>query len=183
MKREVEIAISRFGEDRRLEEERLKRIRARHGVIAARLIRGDEAGRDILAVRRRGDAMVIPVLGEGTVNLAAGTRPLTLTWTGGNAPYQLRLYRQGDGDELLDLHGIAEMATTTAPIALVPGSYAVELIDAVNQRERVMVHVVPASDVPHPEGKAPEASLAATTLSALWLANQNEGAWIWEAAK
>jgi hypothetical protein len=112
--------------------------------------------------------------------LAAGQRSLYLRWSGGEAPYGVRITRLDDGTELVTVAELGATAFRSAAVDLTPGEYEV-VIAAPDQETRFAFLAVPASDLPPPIATPGMAEAVSTYLNAYALAVTANNAWSFEA--
>ena len=133
-------------------------------------------------IRGDGDPLSIPLL-DALPWLSAGRRRLELAWRGGKAPYTVRLVELERRREAGRLDRVVDSSASFSSTRLEPGEWMIELIDAERQVIQRTFRVSPAAEVPRP----PEAALqgwsgaARSIVTAVWLAEQDNGRWAWEA--
>lgn len=116
--------------------------------------------------------------------LLAGKRPLYLSWSGGTAPYRVKLIRLSDMKDVFDVGEIRERSTITPTSELVEGEYLLEIIDATQTAYEESIRVVaptrqPAFPDPQALAQLPENS--ARLVKASWLGSTENGRWVIEA--
>ena len=133
-------------------------------------------------IRGDGDPLSIPLL-DALPWLSAGPRRLELAWRGGKAPYTVRLVELDRRREAGRLERLADTSAFFPSTELVPGEWMIELIDAERQVMQRTFKVAPAAEVPRPPAASLEgwSGAARTIVIAVWLAEQENGRWAWEA--
>lgn len=110
--------------------------------------------------------------------IAAGERALWLAWSGGEAPWLTRVSQPGGG--ISELRSRQPSATLPS-LRLRTGPAVVEIIDVRGRAVRLEIEVTALPPLPDFAGMAPT-PLHARYLAAGWLAMQEDGAWVIEAA-
>jgi hypothetical protein len=142
-------------------------------IITARIKGREDGGPELpLFVHRR------PVV-------AAGDRPFTVAWTGGKAPFRLRLAGETDGAVVAAEHGLGEdRRLPPRPLALAAGRYRVEITDAHGKTASAAFAAVDPAELPGPPAELQFDRLPPemrTTATAAWLATVEGGRWTLEA--
>ncbi len=134
-----------------------------------------------------GAPLSLPVLGEPNAHLTAGTRTFSLFWHGGEKPYQVRVYQEGNETPLIEQQNLQDDHLQQAQVTLSEGTYTVEVRDGAGDTATGTFQVVSASMLPvlPPEfGDLSQQSTLAPnikdTLFALWLIEEHED-WEFEA--
>ena len=129
----------------------------------------------------------LPLLSEGKARVTAGERTFSLAWRGGEAPYQIRLYREGSDTPIFEQKDIQENRLKQEGMLFTEGSYRVEVQDAEHEPIIATFQVVPATELPQlpaefgePLQQSTLENNAKNTLFALWLTEEHEG-WEFEA--
>ena len=121
-----------------------------------------------------GDAPIsIPIL-QGEPRFRRGVRDIRLAWTGGCPPYNIGL--QGAGIAQLGLGDLVRGQIRFDKLALTSGNLSIEIADATGKRASFVVGIV--DEVPQPPADlAADSSGLGAIAQALWLADQDGGAW------
>ncbi|MBI1209000.1 MAG: hypothetical protein GC191_17145 [Azospirillum sp.] len=150
----------------------------------------------------------IPLLSAPGPGVAAGERAFGLTWRGGNPPFSVVLTdqppdppglgpapRPGDPPRtgpmwemqpytvLLGAEGLREPRLPPQRVMLAPGFYRVTVTEAAGYRVAAIFRVVSLAEVPMPPSDARHAGLTEAeqeTAGAVWLAAQDNRAWMFE---
>ena len=92
---------------------------------------------------------IIPALVGDRSEIAGGERALYLAWSGGDAPFSIRIERHGDDASIAALQNVSTRSATLPSVHFAPGRYVVVITDG---RGRVLrdeqLHVVDAQSVP-----------------------------------
>jgi hypothetical protein len=138
---------------------------------------GAEAG--AVSLVTRGLELRAPLLGVET-RIAAGTGPFALAWSGGAAPYSVRLEAL-DGAVLL-AREVDVTRLPAEPLTLAPGALRLTIRDATGIDLERRIEVRDAAPEP-PPGLIPAGipDALGTVLEASWLAGVERGAWRLEA--
>lgn len=133
-------------------------------------------------IRGDGDPLSIPLL-DALPWLSTGPRRLELVWRGGKAPYTVRLVELDRRREAGRLERLADSSAVFPSIELAPGEWMIELIDAERQVIQRTFKVAPAAEIPRPPASSLEGwnGTSRTIVIAVWLAEQDNGRWAWEA--
>lgn len=141
-----------------------------------------------MASRGRGGqaGLQIPVLQAPHPRLVAGPRKLYLRWTGGQAPFRVRLQRHGERSVLAERSGITGQEVWLPAVELKPGRYRIEVApasgDALAEENLVVVAASDAPRLPPELGDAGGLPQPARLLfGADYLVALGDGRWEFEA--
>lgn len=151
--------------------------------------RSHKEHRIILAMKNTGSDVDLraPLFTKYKACLTAGKRTFYLSWYGGEAPYRVRLYRDGVEKPLLEQHAVQDIRLQQDNLTLTEGIYRVEVIDVENQKveghfQAVSQEILPV--LPTEFSELLQQSIledrVKNTLFAVWLINEHEG-WEFEA--
>lgn len=147
-----------------------------------RLFIAERSDRQALAVSRGAPPIEIPLL-RGKQELVAGQRDLEIAWSGGTAPYRVRILRR-DGSEVRSEPSLAGELTSFRQVDLLPGAYSLEISDSDGQIHNASFSAVAAENAPAMpplDGYQELSGSAQVVVRAMWLADQDDGQWLWEA--
>ena len=136
-----------------------------------------------IAVRIRGpgEGLDLPLLDHDRLQVAEGKRNVTLTWLGGEAPFEVRLLEPVTRQPALQVSGLKERRLPPQSVSLSKGGYRIEIKDAEGKMVWGEFDVVDRSAVPRPPvnntAMPPEVR---ATVDATWLANHDGGVWAFE---
>jgi hypothetical protein len=131
----------------------------------------DTEEREVVATNIRGGSgeLAAPALARPQV-LVAGQQSIVVGWTGARQA-SIRLTGAGGG-EVANARASGGL-WISAPVALAPGRYTIELSDA-GKAVRQTIDVVPAADAPKPPGDTEGAPELRDIARAAWLAGADE---------
>lgn len=126
----------------------------------------------------------LPILQLWSSQIEAGTRPLYITWRGGQGPFQISLWRATTSSPLITHDSLVENYATLEETNLNPGTYQIQVRDSLNHQGTGTFTVVSSSDLPplptelqqYQEEHPPR-----RLLEAGWLATQEGGKFVFEA--
>jgi len=125
---------------------------------------------------------LIPLLDKTTKVLVAGKRTLSLTWQEGKPAYQITLKQ---GEKVLFEQSVKDREFQLPELEFMPGEYQLLLSDGEQRSVEHAFTVVEKLPAYPPEltdeSLASLSKPARLTVQALWLANQEEGKWLFEA--
>lgn len=131
-------------------------------------------------------ALSIPLLSKDNACLIAGERTFYFSWRGGEAPYQVRIYREGS--PILEQKNIQENRLKQEGMLFTEGLYRVEVQDSEHEPITGTFQVVPTTELPKLPTEFGESlhqsalgDDAKNTLFALWLIEKQKGGWEFEA--
>ena len=140
--------------------------------------------RHALTLGVRGEeALELPLLWADENYVVEGMRPLAVGWVGGAAPFAVEIGPDG-GPPLVTQENVGGQASAPVSADLAPGIWHVSVRDAAGEVVEGAFTVVPASELPDaPPDEGLEAMPEALRESAYaaWLAEQDEGSWMYEA--
>jgi hypothetical protein len=141
----------------------------RYQIVSARIKGREDGGPELpLFVHKR------PVV-------AAGDRPFAVAWSGGTAPFRLRLVGEDDGAVAVTAEGLSESRRLPPrAVALAAGRYRLEVTDANGKTASVRFTAVDPAELPQPPGELQFDRLPTemrTTATAAWLAGAEGGRW------
>jgi hypothetical protein len=123
----------------------------------------------------------LPLLDHDRLRVAEGKRNVTLTWWGGEAPFEVRLLEAGATRPALQVAGLKERRLPPQSVSLSKGRYRIEIKDADGKTVWGEFDVVDRSAVPRPPvNSAAMPSEVRATVDATWLANHDGGVWAFE---
>ena len=140
----------------------------RHAVTVA--VRGEEP-------------LELPLLWADENYVVEGSRLLAAAWIGGEAPFAVEIGPEG-GPPLVAQENVGGQASVPVTADLAPGPWRVSVRDAGGEVARGAFTVVPASespDAPSDEGLEAMPEGLRESAYAAWLAEQDEGSWMYEA--
>jgi hypothetical protein len=132
---------------------------------------------------RGGEPLDLPLLWADENDVVAGSRPLAVSWVGGEAPFAVEIGRE-DGATVVAKEAIDGQVLQPVTVALTPGEWRVVVRGAEGEAVQGRFTVVPASELPQ---APPDAGLEALpealreSAYAAWLAEQDDGRWLYEA--
>lgn len=134
----------------------------------------------VASLRVRGDdePPSLPLLAGADGVFAAGRSALFLAWTGGAAPFSVRIYRPGDGQTVWSATGVGVRRARLSGEPVAPGTYELEIRDAHGKAGGARLRALGPADLPAvpPAFAAGGADdLVGRTLEAGWLAAQGGG--------
>jgi hypothetical protein len=138
------------------------------------------------AGRERDEPLFMSLIGRSGARLAAGVRDLHLAWSGGQAPYTIRIRAAGAAKPLVAMNGLQETHVHLQGVALQQGDYAFEIEDARERLSRTL-RAVPPSEIPalprqaFSEAKSTAETQLQATVYAAWLSEQKPPLWSLEA--
>ncbi|HVG08596.1 MAG TPA: caspase family protein [Thermoanaerobaculia bacterium] len=141
----------------------------------------EQHGASVASLHIRGDKEPpsLPLLAGADGAFAAGRTSLALAWTGGAAPYSVRVYRAADGLTVLAAEQVSELRTLLRgkePVA--PGRYELEVRDSLGRTAGAPLEALRSEALPEvPAAFAPngEKDLVGRTIEAAWLAAHADG--------
>lgn len=136
-----------------------------------------------LVTRSDGATIALPLIPAPPARLEAGTRALSLAWSGGKPPFHVSLERQADKIVALNEPGVTLERFSSPPLDLIPGLYELTILDGRGAKTVASIEVVTAAELPAAPGELAAAAGADSlkaTVHALWLAAQGES-WLLEA--
>jgi hypothetical protein len=150
-----------------------------------RMINGQhEQERQPITLGVRGDEPLdLPLLWADQNYVVAGPRALALSWIGGAAPFAVEIGPEG-GPPAIARAGVRAQALEPVAVDLVPGAWRIVVRDAAGETVEAAFAVVPASALPPAPPDAGLERLPAAlrdSAYAAWLAEQDEGRWLYEA--
>jgi hypothetical protein len=150
------------------------------GIVARRF----EHERHLVTLAVRGEeALDLPLLWADENYVVEGTRPLAVGWVGGEAPFAVEIGPDG-GQPLVAQENVGGQASAPVSADLAPGIWHVSVRDAADEVVEGAFTVVPAADLPEPppdEGLEAMPEALRESAYAAWLAEQDEGSWMYEA--
>ena len=146
------------------------------GQIADILFGHDEDDSLSVLVAKGGDEMKAPLAVSGRNHVLRNSRPLRVTWTGGEGPFMVLIDEGKGGKPVAETERAVEI-----PLERISGSkFRVIVTDAKKRRLRI------AFDLRKAAPKAPDKVRARENrgeVEAIWLAAQQNGAWRFEAVR
>ena len=145
----------------------------------------DDTAKPVVSLNTRNQNLpiVLPLAPVSPVRLLAGERSLQLTWTGGAAPFEVRL-TSADGNTVLLDQKTSQWRCNSPLLNLKPGTYQLTIQDQQHQQATRTVEAVAAAAFPTPTANWTATATAEDgskeTVYAVWLAAQGEP-WLLEA--
>ena len=137
----------------------------------------------MLATRGQAPAIVVPIFRPNAQAVAAGPQDWPLIWSGGAAPYGVRLLGSSDAAVLIQKAGLTQPAVVLEGVNPTPGEYVLEVQGGGRKAVQPLV-VVARSALPGMPKEISEMT-ATDELKALlfiaWLSRQDNGKWGFEA--
>jgi hypothetical protein len=140
--------------------------------------------RHVVTLGIRGEEPLdLPLLWADESYVVEGSRPLAVSWIGGEAPFAVEIGPEG-GAPLVAQERVSGQASEPVTADLAPGVWRVSVRDAGGEVARGAFTVVAAADLPEPppdEGLEAMPEALRDSAYAAWLAEQDEGSWMYEA--
>ena len=156
--------------------ERLWGKEQERGTVAA-IARGARTG-------RTGGDLQAPIFSFAEQRVVAGDRAFSIGWEGGEPPYMVDIKREGSVEPIARQEGLSTPELNSAAVRLSPGRHKIVIRDRGSRHMlQQTFEVVAADKEPRPSNPAAFAGLPSdlgTTLAAVWLAAQDNGAWALE---
>ena len=156
--------------------ERLWGKEQERGTVAA-IARGARTG-------KTGGDLQAPIFAFTEQRVVAGDRVFSIGWEGGEPPYMVDIKREGSVEPIARQEGLSTPELNSVAVRLSPGRHKIVIRD---RESRHMLQqpfeVVAAAREPRPSNPAAFTGLPPdldTTLAAVWLAAQDNGAWALE---
>lgn len=147
----------------------------RHGAVASSAVtKGGEC-----VFTRESKPIDVPVLASPQ-KIVAGTAALSLAWRGGCPPYALTL--ESRGRKLTRLSGVEEARATFAELLLQEGTLVVRIRESRGRDFTSRFEVVKSAPQP-PADLATSSSTLGALAEAMWLSEQEGGAWKLESVR
>ena len=156
--------------------ERLWGKEQERGTVAA-IARGARTG-------KTGGDLQAPIFSFAEQRLVAGDRAFSISWEGGEPPYMVDIKREGSVEPIARQEGLSTPELNSAAVRLSPGRHKIVIRDRGSRHMlQYEFEVVAADREPRPSNPAAFTGLPpdlGTTLAAVWLAAQDNGAWALE---
>jgi hypothetical protein len=153
-------------------------------VLAGMVTRQFDYDRQAVIAAVRGDEPLdLPLLWADENYVVGGSRALALSWLGGEAPFAVEIGPEA-GPPAIAKAGVTERGLAPVTVELTPGAWRLLIQDGAGDTVEGALTVIPASELPEapPENgleDLPEALREAAY--AAWLAEQDDGRWMYEA--
>jgi hypothetical protein len=137
----------------------------------------------VIAAVRGEEPLDLPLLWSDENYVVAGSRALALSWVGGEAPFAVEIGPEA-GPPAIAKAGVTDRGLGPVLVDLTPGPWRLAIHDATGETVEGALTVVPTSELPAaPPDQGledlPEALREAAY--AAWLAEQDDGRWMYEA--
>lgn len=143
-----------------------------------------EYERHAVVLGTRGDEPLdLPLLWADDNFVVEGERPLVVGWVGGAPPFAVEIAPRSGG-ALVAQDGVSEQVSEPVMVDLAPGLWVVSVTDAAGKVVDGVFTVVSASEVPEAppdDGLGDMPEVLRESAEAAWLAEQDEGNWMYEA--
>lgn len=125
----------------------------------------------------------IPIFAADRSLVAAGTRPVFVSWEGGAPPFSVTLSVAETGRVITEARGVRACAAYLPPAELLPGRYRLTVADTnnVKEEEDSLFVATQAPAVPRELREADLPEEARQIYAATWLSVLDKGKWAFEA--
>jgi hypothetical protein len=131
-----------------------------------------------------GGDLQAPIFSFAEQQVVAGDRAFSIGWEGGEPPYMVDIKREGHVEPIARQEGLSSAELYSTAVRLTPGRHKIVIRDREsNHILQQTFEVVAAGKEPRPSNPSAFADLPpdlGTTLAAVWLAAQDNGAWALE---